>query len=286
VSLPEAPPLPPRPSPPVAPQAGWYADPIARPGFADLRWWDGWQWTPHVAMGPRHPRPTRRLPVRAGLEMCAVILTLAVGLRFVVVPLAGALGAEATIAGTYLVLFGGMFAAAWRISHRYGTGRLRDDLGLQLRWADPAIGLGVAIGLYVTQIILAGILTLLGVPLRSNGQIVGGTVDRPWLFLILVIAGVIGAPIFEEIAFRGVLMASFASRWGAVASVGGSSLIFGLYHITPELGAGNVGMVIILTAIGAGLGATVWLVGRLGPAMFAHAAMNAMVFTLLWALNR
>lgn len=218
--------------------------------------------------------------------MCLVILALALGLRFVASPVAAGLGPEVTVASTYVLLFGGMFAAAWRASHRYGTGRLREDLGIRVRWIDPAIGLGVAIGLYVTQVILAGILTLLGVPLESNGQIVGGTVDRPWLFLILVIAGVIGAPIFEEIAFRGVIMASFASRWGAVASIGGSSLIFGLYHVTPELGAGNVGMVIILTAIGAGLATVAWVVGRLGPAIFAHAAMNAMVFTLLWALNR
>ena len=283
MTWPSIPPVVARAAPPLAPEPGWYTDPFVGDG---LRWWDGWRWTAHAAPGPGRPSPPApTLPVRAAVEMCAVILALTVGLRFGLTAIARPLGPELAVLLSYTVLFGGMFLCAWYASRRYGTGAMRHDLGIELRWIDLALGPAVAVGLYIGQVVLAAVLRAFNVPLGSNGQIVGGTTSRPWLFLVLVVAGVIGAPIFEEIAFRGVIMRSLASRWPGWAAILGSSILFGLYHFTPELGAGNIGLIIILTAIGAGLAATAWLTRRLGAGMIAHALMNGFVFALLWSLG-
>ncbi len=44
-----------------------------------------------------------------------------------------------------------------------------------------------------------------------------------------------GTVLFEEVAFRGVLLAMTSSRWGMVWGVAISSLAFGLWHILPSL---------------------------------------------------
>ena len=45
-----------------------------------------------------------------------------------------------------------------------------------------------------------------------------------------------GTVLFEEIAFRGVLFAMLARRYGLVWALVGSALLFGLWHILPSIG--------------------------------------------------
>ena len=52
---------------------------------------------------------------------------------------------------------------------------------------------------------------------------------------------------------------------------------------SPNYGWGNVGLVVILSAVGVVLGATAQLTKRLGPGMVAHALLNATVFIVLLA---
>lgn len=55
----------------------------------------------------------------------------------------------------------------------------------------------------------------------------------------------LGTAVFEEVAFRGILLALFARRFGTVWAVAGSSAAFGAWHILPALGvaAGNAAVV-------------------------------------------
>jgi len=65
-----------------------------------------------------------------------------------------------------------------------------------------------------------------------------------------------GTAFVEEMAFRGVLLAMLARRFGIAWAVAGSSLAFGVWHVVPSLGLaeGN-------TAVGSALGAhPVWAV--------------------------
>ena len=45
----------------------------------------------------------------------------------------------------------------------------------------------------------------------------------------------LGTALFEEVAFRGVLLAAAADRWSLVSAVVVSSVVFGLWHIGPGL---------------------------------------------------
>lgn len=58
----------------------------------------------------------------------------------------------------------------------------------------------------------------------------------------------LGTAVFEELAFRGVLLAMLVRRVGSIWAVVGSSLAFGLWHVLPSLGIvrGNAGVVAVL----------------------------------------
>jgi membrane protease YdiL (CAAX protease family) len=94
------------------------------------------------------------------------------------------------------------------------------------------------------------------------------------LFLFLAI----GAPIVEELFFRGLLMRAIDHRYGAVAAVAGSSVVFGLAHFEPlQLPA--------LILFGIVLAILAQRSGRLGPGIIAHATFNAATVLTL-TLNR
>ena len=108
----------------------------------------------------------------------------------------------------------------------------------------------------------------------------------------------IGTALFEEVAFRGVLLGLGRRAWTPATGTGLSALLFGLWHIAPALSltgtnaaasgistAGIVGFAVISTTA-AGLGFT-WLrdkAGSLAAPILLHATVNAFAFTLAWAL--
>ena len=94
---------------------------------------------------------------------------------------------------------------------------------------------------------------------KANG--VGGVI----LFAVIV---AIGAPIAEELFFRGLLMRSIEKRWTLTIGVIASSVVFGVSHFEP------LQMPALILA-----GATFALLAaktdRLGPAVIAHMTFNA-----------
>lgn len=96
------------------------------------------------------------------------------------------------------------------------------------------------------------------------------------VLLVLIVA--IGAPIVEELFFRGLLMRSIQRRFGPVAAVIGSSAIFAAVHFQalqfPAL------MMFGLVAA--------WLTmrtGRLGPAIWAHVGFNGVTVAVLLSVS-
>ena len=282
VSMPTSPPVVPSPGPPVT-QADWYPDPWSPE--AHIRYWDGAQWTPYYAVAPPKPKvrqPVPTLGLGAAFMMIAVIAASAVGLRLTTAPLADAIGPTPTIALSYTCLFGLMAVAAVWASKRWGTGDLRHDLGLRIRPLDILWFPFGALILWILQVLVIIVLFSADVPFRSNTDALDGIQDSPGAFAVLSLAAVVGAPIFEELAFRGVIQRSFASTmpvWGAITI---TSMVFGVYHFIPEFGIENAGLVIALAIIGGALGTIAHLSGRLAPAMLAHAGLNAVTLTILW----
>jgi membrane protease YdiL (CAAX protease family) len=184
------------------------------------------------------------------------------------------------------IAFGG---GAWVISRRRGSGNVIDDFGVRIvGWHDVGLGLVAGLG---TSIILVGL--IYPQLLHAVGHLVGhkiklgGTATKLWeqghgigqvVFAVAVIAG---APLFEELFFRGLLLGALRRRladWPAIVVCGA---LFGLAH-----GSGTEAAALpALMAFGAVLSYLAVRAGRLGPGIVAHMAFNALTVIELAATH-
>jgi membrane protease YdiL (CAAX protease family) len=160
-------------------------------------------------------------------------------------------------------------------------GGVVQDFGVRMRWFDPF--LGVAVGAF-TQLL---VLPLLYVPLLELLDVSRDELARParelseraegtWGWVVLSLMVVVGAPLVEELFYRGLLLRSLEKRrWPAVASVAGSAALFALLHFQPLQFAGLFVFGLVLAALSVGF-------GRLGPAVWAHVAFNASTVVVLY----
>jgi membrane protease YdiL (CAAX protease family) len=275
---------------PPLPPAGWHPDPHQP---SRLRHWDGAAWTPWVYEGgdvrsaPLTDRPPgiRPWPPRtvgtcvAGLIAIGLLAGVVYGLASVVLGESGALA----LAVTFPIQFAGIYLLVRRISRRYGTGDVVADLTWRVQWRDTWPGLGAALlAMVATAVVVNAVRSGLELPAEPNDQF-GTLDDTSSARAILAVAAVLGAPAFEELLFRGVVLHALL-RWGKGAAVAGSSLLFGLTHVNAELaGSENLLVVVSTTATGAVLAWTVLRTGRLGPAMVAHSAFNLVAIAATYA---
>lgn len=166
-------------------------------------------------------------------------------------------------------------------SRRWGSGNLRDDIGLTARAADIGWGPVIWLGAIGAQIAVGAVVVALGVPVASNTEGLDEIrADRTYA-VSLVITAVIAAPIVEEMVFRGVVMRGLRSRLPIVAVVAIQGLLFGIAHVDPVRGMGNIGLVMVLSAVGIAFGTGTALLGRIGPSIAAHAIFNAVVLLIV-----
>jgi membrane protease YdiL (CAAX protease family) len=163
-----------------------------------------------------------------------------------------------------------------------GNGAVR-DYGLRV---EPIDGLVGPIAGFASQLVL---LPLLYIPIfwltNSDTDDLGETArnltdraDDPFSVAMLVILTGIGAPIVEEIFYRGLLLRSLERRFGQVAAVVVSGLVFGAVHfqLLPLPGLALFGMV---------LGYLTVKTGRLGAPIAAHMAFNMVTVISLLAVD-
>lgn len=161
-------------------------------------------------------------------------------------------------------------------SRRKGRGDLTQDFGFSFRWSDPFVGLPIGVA---CQLLLVPLIYLpmeqfftkhqLEEPVR---KITGSAHGAGYLALTIVV--VVGAPIVEELFFRGLLLRSLQRRFGDRWAVLGSAVVFGVAHFEPlQLPA--------LVALGVILGAMAVSTKRLGPSIFAHAGFNLVTMVAL-----
>ena len=229
---------------------------------------------------PPPPHPT--LPLVVAVGALVTILSSLVASRFV---LRWLVRYHWPIAAYVLVAavlgYGPVIAFAVRASRRWGTGRLRDDTGVHFRKIDAGWGPVTWLSCFAAQIALGIIVLLLNIPLKSNTEGIGKLrADRGYVIALLVVA-VLVAPIVEEIVFRGLVLRGLLSRMGAVPAVMVQAVLFGSAHIDPVRGAGNIGLVIVLSGVGGVLGGAEYLLRRLGPTMLAHGILNAVALTIV-----
>ncbi len=163
-----------------------------------------------------------------------------------------------------------------------GLGSFRRDLGLSLRRSDVLPGL-LGGGLVLVFGMLLNLLWVLisqgGDPPDNTQSVPEGTSVATWALLFVLIA--VGAPIVEEIFFRGLLLRSVAKRWSVTAGVVTSSVVFGVSHYQFR-GFTDLYVVVLLCVYGYVLAIlTVRSRGRLGPAMVAHGVNNGVAIAIV-----
>ena len=162
-------------------------------------------------------------------------------------------------------------------ARRKGSGSVADDFGFRVRWADVGLGVGTAVA---AQLVVVPLVALLLMPLLGRPEVSGPVQDlvdeaRGPAFLGLVLSATVGAPLVEELFFRGLLLRSLQNRFGPALAVAGSSVLFGLAHPNDLSAAGMVLIMVSLAALAVLLAILVVRTGRLGAAIVAHAAFNA-----------
>ena len=167
-----------------------------------------------------------------------------------------------------------------------GAGGLRAaDLGLRR----ASLGSGFAYGGVVVGVVLAGlVVAVLVAPRAFRDDRVDVSLGR-MLFEVLVEIP-LATVMFEEVAFRGVLLGLLRKRLPTWPAVVVSALLFGLWHVDgvlhrhdgPGLAAAVAGTVLATTVAGLGFA---WLRVRsdsLVAPMLAHWATNSLAFVVAW----
>ena len=101
-----------------------------------------------------------------------------------------------------------------------------------------------------------------------------------WEATFLTVDGVVGAPVMEEVAFRGVVYVTLRSRYKASVSAVASSLLFSVLHVYSVVGFLEVFWFGVVLAYGYEKSRS------LIPCIFAHFVNNFLFFSAFWLLYR
>lgn len=164
-------------------------------------------------------------------------------------------------------------AALMVASRRFGTGDLFADLGVKFRAVD-LVGLPIGVAAQV------GLIPLLYIPLRNQWPATFSEakleerarelVDQASgvMVVVLVLIVVFGAPIVEELMYRGLIQRSLNGAIGVAPALVVASIWFAFVHQSPVEYPG-------LFLAGLLFGGCVAATKRVGPAILTHAAFNA-----------
>jgi membrane protease YdiL (CAAX protease family) len=179
------------------------------------------------------------------------------------------------IAVLQVPLWVGLVGVVVIVSRRFGTGSLEKDYGFRFRAGDVA---GLPIGAIVQLVFVPLLYRLLSVFVDTSS--VSDPAERLTDHaegvgvVLLVVLVVVGAPIIEELFFRGLLMRSIQARWSDTIALVGSSVLFGLAHF-------ELLQLPALVMFGLVAGYCAQRTGRLGMSIWAHAGFNATTVAFL-----
>lgn len=188
------------------------------------------------------------------------------------------------------------------VSRAKGRGPVR-DFRISSHWKDAPSGLliGVAMQFLLVPAVTLPFIWLFGKDLDDVGESARELADRAddtaGVIALIVVVGIV-APLVEELFFRGLLFEGYrkrrnlrwlelllppsrrpdttSERWNLGVAVIFSSFIFSIVHF-------QLILVPALFAVGVVLAVMTHRTGRLGPAIWAHAAFNATTLVTLLA---
>lgn len=276
---------------------GWYADPFGRSVY---RFWNGSIWTERVfddgygtdvLVLEHRERVHSAWPASAGsLAVTVVGLALSFGLSYLfVLPflLAGHPGGPVVaLALSETGLWIGLVGTCVVTSRRFGTGRLRQDFRVKVRLVDVPIAL---LGALVGRAVGAAA----AVPVVASHRIVTNP-DRALYALrrlgtpgwvVLALFTCVGAPLIEELYFRGLLQGQLAERFRPAVAIAVTAVVFGAAHVPNDPGFAGLVLGVSIGAAGVVLGVVRHLSGRLGSSIGTHALFNAIAIVALLATS-
>jgi membrane protease YdiL (CAAX protease family) len=187
--------------------------------------------------------------------------------------------ALSSLAVAQVGFWAGLLGAVFFTSRRGGTGRLVDDYGFRMRAVDVLTGAVCGLGAQFAVV-------LVYLPFRSLFDT--KDLDRPAreladkahgiTFLVFAIVIAVGAPIVEELFYRGLLLRSLQRYMATAGAVLVTGVVFGVTHF-------ELLQLPALVLVGVLFGVLAVRAGRLGPSICAHIAFNATTVIAL-ALER
>lgn len=178
-----------------------------------------------------------------------------------------------------LTLWFAFIVATVIVSRRFGSGRFADDLRLSFR---PIDMIGFPLGV-VSQLALVPALywplrqlwseTFASDRLSERAQELWDRAEGRWVVVLVLIVAV-GAPLVEEIVYRGLIQQALQSRLNDVVAVVVAAAFFAFVHLQAIEFPG-------LFLFGLVLGTCFMRTGRLGMGILAHVGFNAVGLMLV-----
>jgi membrane protease YdiL (CAAX protease family) len=172
------------------------------------------------------------------------------------------------------------------VSRRRGTGSLVRDFAFRFRWIDLGLGLAGALAGRVLSVMFLAPIPIF--PTRNLHEVDEAVLQEgihgagAWAVIVLVTC--VGAPLVEELFFRGLLQPRLVTRLGPTIGIGVASLVFGAAHLVAWQGPITLAYGWSIAGAGLVLGLIRYHSGRLGPAIAAHAIFNTQAMLVLWLL--
>jgi len=275
---------------------GWFGDPFRRYAY---RYWNGDIWTEHVYSGSYgrdvlsiDSQEDLRAPDGAwqasfgslALSIVGLAIAFALSILFVLpLLLLGHPGGNlALLVVSEAGLWTGLFGTCLITSRRYGTGNVRTDFRLRFRWIDLLIG-------FVGAIVARCFAALVLVPFIHVFQKAGNpdhsldAVTRLGAsgWTVLIVLSCVGAPLFEELFFRGLLQGQLVERFGPGIAIAVTACVFGAAHIANDPGIAGLLLALSVGAAGVVLGVVRHFTARLGSSIATHALFNVTAIVAL-----
>jgi membrane protease YdiL (CAAX protease family) len=223
-----------------------------------------------------------------GSDVAIGVVAWLVGL-FVLAPAAALLGVALTphsdalpLALQVVGLWSALVGACVLVARQRGR-PLRDVYGFALRPVDIPTALGVLVADEIVVVLIGlAVRSVAGGHPSGNGALL--TDAHGVTLVVALVTAIVGAPIVEELFFRGLLLRALGAVGPAWTAVAGQALLFGVSHVRPDASlASNVLVMLSTAAIGVIHGLVALRVGRLGPTILGHAALNGVAAALLLA---
>lgn len=181
-----------------------------------------------------------------------------------------------------LALWLGMLGAVMFVSRRRGSGRLAQDFDFRFRRRDLPVGLlAAAVGRGTTVIVAVPVYGAFHDLLRNPQVGLRTSALHGGLLVAFALTACLGAPVVEELFFRGLIQTRLVSLHGPTVGIALTSAMFGAAHLIGWRGPASLLAAAAIASGGAVLGYTRQRTGRLGTSILAHAVFNGVVVIFL-----